>query len=194
MSNKGRAIEERVVQYVSDYAGKQISFKFSDNSVRTFDVAERIHSGGFTTRNKWDIVINPAVRVQVKSTSSNRASVVNMVPVRNLLKMAERELVDVQPALELFYELLETGKSIKLSDHSDIDDWYDMLTYLLFEGTPTAQEVPSMQANYLLEVSDNGYMMVEKSDAIDYIWNNLTASIRYRKNKTEPCLHIRYGK
>ena len=192
MANKGRAIEEQTAKYFQQF--NTVELKKADNSTIMFKVSDRVLTGGYTTRAKWDIVLNPAVRLQVKSTSSNRASVVNMVPVRNLLKMSKREMIDVQPALDIMNLMSETGKAVKLAEVSSIDDWRDLLTYLLFEGTPTAQEVPSMQANYLLEVSPAGYTVVEKSKAIDYIFNSLVAEIRTRKDKKEPCLHVRYGK
>ena len=192
MANKGRAIEEQTAKYFQQF--DTVELKKADNSTITFKVSDRVLTGGYTTRAKWDIVLNPAVRLQVKSTNSNRASVVNMVPVRNLLKMSKREMIDVQPALDIINLMSETGKAVKLAEVSSIDDWRDLLTYLLFEGTPTAQEIPTMQANYLLEVSPAGYTIVEKSKAIDYIFNSLVAEIRTRKDKKEPCLHIRYGK
>jgi hypothetical protein len=192
MANKGRAIEEKVAIY---FQGKDIvELKKADNSIMSVKVSERILTGGHTTRAKWDILVNPSVRLQVKSTSSNRASVVNMVPVRNLLKMSKREMIDVQPALDIMSIIANTGKAVKLAEVSSVEEWKDLLTYLLFEGTPTAQEIPSMQANYLLEVGKSGYIVVEKSKAIDYIFNSLVAEIRTRKGKTEPCLHVRYGK
>ena len=192
MANKGYKIEAQLAEEIS--SSGVAKFRKLDGSTVEFPVSDRIMTGGKTTRNKWDILVNPAVRLQVKSTKSNRAAVVNMVPVRNLFKMSDREKIDIQSCLDLMELMAETGKAVKLAEFGDIEDYRDMLIYLLFEGTPTAQEIPALQANYLLEVSEEGNLLIEKNEAIDYIWNSLTAEIRYRKGKTEPCLHIRYGK
>jgi hypothetical protein len=191
--NNGYKVEERIAEEISS-KGKAC-FRTLNGSKVEFPVSDRVLTGGKTTRNKWDILISPAVRLQVKSTSSNRSAVVNMVPVRNLIKMSQRELIDVQPALQLMEALVTTGKAVKLSEVSNYSEWFDLLRYLLFEGTPTAQEIPALQANYLLEESAEGeHLLLTKIEAIPHIWNNLVAEIRTRKGKTEPCLHVRYGK
>lgn len=192
MGNAGYKIEDKVALEIS--GKKTVSFKKLDNSVIEFPVSDRVLTGGKTTRNKWDILVNPAVRLQVKSSSSKRSAVVNMVPVRNLQKMADREMIDIAPALAVMELLAETGKAVKLSEISSMADWQDMLIYLLFEGTPTAQEVPALQANYLLSVDNSDYTLIAKNEAIPHIWESLTAELRVRKGKNEPCLHVRYGR
>lgn len=193
MRNQGYELEERLSMEIN--ASGFASFRKLDNSIVKIPVSGRVLTGGKTTRNKWDILVTPAYRLQVKSTSSNRSSVVNMVPVRNLFKLSERELLDVKPALDVMSYLMEEKvSSVKLSELSDKEDWREILTYLLFEGTPTAQEVPALQANYLVEIGNEGAVLIEKSEAVDYIWKSLTAEIKYRKGKTEPCLHVRYGR
>lgn len=191
-TNAGYKLEERIAQEISS-SGKAC-FKKLDGSLAEFPVSDRVLTGGKTTRNKWDILVNPAVRLQVKSSSSKRSAVVNMVPVRNLLKLASREMIDVQPAITVMDLLVKTGKAVKLAEIDSVDNWHDLLSYLLFEGTPTAQEVPALQANYLLSVDGADYVIIEKNQAIPHIWNSLTAELRTRKGKDEPCLHIRYGR
>jgi hypothetical protein len=193
MSNKGYKVEQALLENTVNSAS--VRFKKLDGSYQIFPVADRVLYSAKTTRSKWDLVINPSTRLQVKSTSSNRACVVNMVPVRNLYKLADREMIDVQLALDVMQLLVETGKpSVRLAEIANVNDWQDMLVYLLFEGTPTAQEIPSMQANYLLDVEADleNAVIIEKNQAIPYIWENLVAEIRTRKGKTEPCLHVRY--
>lgn len=189
-NNKGYEKEQQLLEQFS--RASKISFKKLNGDMVEF-TTDRIFSGGKTTRSKTDIFLSPAVRLQVKSTSSNRCAIVNMVPIRNIEKLGKREMMDVQPLFDIMDSISKNGnKMVFLKDHSNMNEWDEIVKYFLFEGTATAQTDKLFQANYLLD-ADAELTLISKTEAVPYLWKNLTAEIRYRKTKPdEPCLHIRY--
>ena len=189
-NNKGYEKEQQLLEQFS--RASKISFRKLNGDMVEF-TTDRIFSGGKTTRSKTDIFLSPAVRLQVKSTSSNRCAIVNMVPIRNIEKLGKREMMDVQPLFDIMDSISKNGnKMVFLKDHSNMNEWDEIVKYFLFEGTATAQTDKLFQANYLLD-ADAELTLISKTEAVPYLWKNLTAEIRYRKTKPdEPCLHIRY--
>ena len=202
--NAGFEAERKLLELVEN-AGKAVTFKKLDGSERTFSV-ENVYHFGHSTKSKVDLVINPSTRLQVKSSRSNRASIINMVPVRNWEKLAKREMMDVFPVYDamLKYDAIlqdwekYTGKKrnevVYLADIAKKEDWREIINYFLFEGTSTYQADSHMQANFLLEDTGNGWLLIEKQEAADYIWEKMVFEIRRRKGKTENCVHIRITK
>jgi hypothetical protein len=191
--NEGYKIEGKTVKEILDK--KTVTWQKLNGTQKSFNIDPMVLVPGKSTRNKTDLIINSNCRVQIKSTSTNRACIVNMVPKRNLLKMSKRELLDVQPAIDILNKLINgtIKNGIKLSTIANKEDFREILQYLLFEGTPTSQEIPALQANYLLDIDSKKATLIEKTEAIDFLWDKLTAEIRTRKARPqEPCLHIRY--
>ncbi len=192
MVNKGFSAERELLEFVSN-SGNSVTFQKLGGNCQSFPV-EGIKVFGHTTNSKVDLVINPRVRLQVKSTNSNRASIINQVPVRNFHKLGKREMLDVLPAIELFQKLEGLG-TVKLADIANKEDWEEIVKYFLFEGTATRQVDKFFQATHLVEVgSDGNYLLIEKNQVMDYIWEKLTVELRTRKGKNEKCLHLRVGK
>lgn len=190
MANKGYQAERELLEYVVN-SGNSVSFRTLEGGSQSFPV-EEIKTFGFTTSSKVDLVINPRVRLQVKSVNSNRATIINKVPARNFHKLAKREMLDTSPALELFQKLEEKG-TVKLSSIAKKEDWEEMVKYFLFEGSATRQADKFFQATHLLEVG-NDMVIIDKTEVLDYIWEKLTVELRVRTGKTEKTLNVRVGK
>ena len=192
MANAGYRVEDEVLERISN--SDKVFFKKLDDSELLVNI-DKVVGFGKTTRSKVDISINGNFRLQVKSTKSNRCSVVNMVSFENLEKVGKREMLDILPILETVSNYLETGKgTVKLADIAKKEEWREFLIYFLFEGTATGQADKFFQATHLLEVDGNEWVLVEKMEAVDYIWESLTLELRTRKGKTNKCLHVRYGR
>lgn len=190
MENAGFKVERELMEYVEN-AGKAVKFKKLDGSEEIFSV-ENVYHFGHTTKSKVDLVINPNTRLQVKSSKSNRASVINMVPIRNWEKLAKREMMDILPVMEAITNYKTVGKrTIKLSEIAIKSQWIEIINYFLFEGTSTYQAEPYLQANYLVQPINGKWLLITKKEAIDHIWEKLTFEIRTRKNKIEECVHVR---
>jgi len=189
MANAGYKAEKRVIAELSK-AGKA-SFKKLDGTKVEFPITGKMYEFGFSTRTKVDLVVE-GYRLQIKATGTKRAAVVNMVPARLLERVCDEQYLDIEEALKAFNIIAKIGKKIKLAKYFQIEDWRELLSYFLFEGTATGQADPAMQATHLLEVNGSEFTLIDKQEAIDHIWEGLEAEIRTRKDKTEPCLHIRY--
>ncbi len=195
-ANKGFQAEQSFAEFVK--SSKMISLKKLDNSVKSFEVQDRVIVAGSGNSEKWDIVVNSGCRLQVKSTTGMAATIVNMVPLRNMEKLAKHSLLDVQPLMEALTVVSNSPASkVKLSELFDKEDWRDIITHFVFEGSATKTAKPFEQATALVEIGKDGYLLVEKHEAVDYLWEKLTAEIRYRKSSkspAEPFLHIRMSK
>jgi len=190
--NKGFIAEKGFISHVLQ--NKVIQLKKLDNSVKEFAVQDQPIIAGSGNSEKWDVVVNSACRLQVKSTTGNSATVVNMVPIRNLQKLTKHSLLDVQPLIDV---MSKVDKVSKLSELADKEDWRDILHFFLFEGSATKTAKSWEQATALVIAGKDGYLLVEKAEAIDYLWENLTVEIRHRpksKNPTERFLHVRVSK
>ncbi len=191
MGNAGKEIENRIIRHFQ--AGNIINFKTLDNKVSQVEIYSMYHFGQ-TTLSKVDIVVNKDYRLQIKSVHSNRASIINQTPVRNFQKLAKRELMDISPILKAIEEY--SGKTVKLGNIANKEDWREIVNYFLFEGTATKQADSYMQANYLLDVDNNdSYLLIPKKSAFDYIWNSLYLELRKGRSKNDAfTVTVRYGK
>lgn len=194
MKNKGFKTELELLEHLKANEKKAITFLTLSGEKEKVTV-NNYHHFGHGTKTKTDIVINNNYRLQVKDTNSNRATIINMVPLRNWEILAKRELIDILPVLNAIEKHKEKKQyTVKLKDIANKQDWQELLLYFLFEGTSTYQADPFFQANYLVEKVNGEWLLIKKNEAIDYIWEKLTFEIRTRANKTEPCVHVRVGK
>lgn len=190
MANAGYKAESTLLEEITS-RGSAV-FKNLHGDTVEIPVSGSVLTFGFSTRTKVDMVINGKYALQVKCSGSKRSAIINMVPARLLEKCGNEQLLDVSScykAMEIISS--NSGKIIKLSEYFDIEDWSEILSYFLFEGTATGQS--SFKANYLLEVNNGSYTLIDKKEAVPHLWEGLTAEIRTRPNKTEPCLHVRYA-
>lgn len=191
MGNKGK---ERELQFIAELekAGKSFSVKNLKGHVETI-VIDKLYHYGSTTKSKVDVTANNNYRLQIKSTNSNRASIINMVPFRNWEILAKREMLDIQPVLNAtkkYYQL--KTKTVRLADLGENkEDWREIIQYFLFEGTATSQADRWLQATHLIELTNEEPLLINKKDAVDYIWEKLYFEIRRRPNKNEDNVHIR---
>lgn len=194
LGNKGKDAELRIIRMLEN-AGNSFQVKNLKGHVETIAINNLYHFGA-TTKSKVDLIVNNNYRLQIKSTKSNRASIINMVPVRNWEILAKREMLDIQPvldAMEKYYQV--TKRTIPLHLLADNkEDWREIIQYFLFEGTSTYQADTFAQATHLLDVDNGELLLIDKEDAFDYIWQGLYFEIRTRAGKNEECVHIRYKK
>lgn len=193
MANKGYEAEERVVRLL-EKAGKRYNFTRLDGSCQTIQI-DRILTCGKTTRSKADIILNSQTRLQVKSRASNRAAIVNMARIDKLENLGRREMLDVAPIFQAIENFRTMGRSTaRLSELSDKEEWREFLLYFLFEGTTMSQTHPNFQATHLLDVDGDNWLLIQKNEAVDYLWNKLHIEIRHRGKNANACLHVRVGK
>lgn len=190
MSNAGYKAEVKVVSQL-EKAGIA-RFKRLNGEVVEFPINDRMTVFGFSTKTKVDLIVE-GYRLQIKATGSKRAAIVNMVPARLLDRVCNEQMLDVEQSLKAMNIINDLGKKIKLSDYFEKEEWRELINYFLFEGTATGQADPFMQATHLLEVDGDELVLIDKKEAFDHIWEGLEAEIRTRKDKVEPCLHIRYS-
>jgi len=185
MKNYGFKIEEQVIEVLRNKKELLIDGKIVQiKDIRTF---------GHSTRTKVDISINNTYRLQLKTVKSNRATVVNRVPLRNWEKLGKREMLDIQPVMEAINKHSQLQKNtIPLKELADNkEDWREIINYFLFEGTATGSADNFFQANYLLDVEGKEWEIIPKKEAFDRIWENLYFEIRTRAG--EETVNIRYG-
>ncbi len=194
MGNKGYAAEDRFFQKLEE---GEITVQTEEGKKLTINVNSFVHFGR-TTSSKVDLTITDINgkhwRIQLKSVYSNRSSIINQTPVRNFQKLAKRELMDIEPILKAIEEY--NGKTVKLGNIANKEDWREIVNYFLFEGTATKQADPYMQADYLLDVDNNdSYLLIPKKSAFDYIWNSLHLELRKGRSKNDDfTVTVRYGK
>jgi len=190
VGNKGKELEKAFIGELQ----KADTFRIKNLKGHIEEiVVDKIYHYGQTTKSKVDVTVNNNYRLQVKSTSSNRAAVVNMVPWRNWQILAKREILDIEPvitAIDNYYQ--QPKKTIRLAELAENkEDWREIIQYFLFEGTATNQADPWLQATHLVEIGNGEPLLIDKSDAFDYIWNKLYFEIKTRPNKSERNTHIR---
>ena len=184
--NAGRQVED----YLENLASEQKSFtlkSFTGEMVEIGKGVENIYTPGQAgTKCKFDIRIGN-YRLQVKSGTGNSATILS-APVDKLVECGSRELFDTEPITSV-YQMLDNASKVKLSDSFDKSEWSDLLTYFLFEGTSKSQEIPALQANYLLFWGKQEQVLCNKLEAIDYLWGKVYAEKKY--NRGRACLSIR---
>ncbi len=193
MGNKGYAAENRFFQKLEE---GEITVKTTEGKELTINVNSFIHFGK-TTSSKADVVVTDnkgkSWLIQLKSVHSNRSSIINQTPVRNFEKLAKRELMDIEPVLKAIEKY--NGKTVKLKDIAKKSEWYELINYFLFEGTATKQADSYMQAEYLLDIDNDSYLLITKKQAFDYIWNSLYLELRKGRSKNDAfTVTVRYGK
>ncbi len=168
---------------IKGYKGNIQNIQKGENSVYT--------PGEYGTKCKFDIRIGN-YRLQVKSGTGNSATVFS-ARLQALCNCAEREMFDFSLISELYARIEENGKKVKLSELSDKEDWRDILQYFLFEGTAGSQEMPAMQANYLIFWGKKEQVFCDKNQAIDYLFNNLYGEIKIKRTSKSqyPVLSVR---
>ena len=147
MANAGYKAESTLLEEIS--SSGRARFEKLDGTIVEIPVSGRIMTFGFSTRTKVDMVINGNYRLQIKCAGTKRSAVLNMVPARLLEQVGREQLLDVEPCYKAM-EIVSSSSSstIKLSDYFDIEDWSELLSYFLFEGTATGQADKLFQANY----------------------------------------------
>ena len=174
--NAGEAVEQHLENLAS--TAKSFTVKgFDGKMVEIGKGVENIYTPGKSTKCKFDIRIGD-YRLQVKSGTGHSATVLSAT-LENLVKAGSRELFDVEPITNV-YQMLDSVKKVKLSDNFDKSEWSDLLTYFLFEGTSKSQEIPALQANYLLYWGKEEQILCNKKEAIDFLWERLYVEKRMK--------------
>ena len=183
MKGSPRNAGKQVEQYLENIASQQESFtikSYNGDMVEIGKGVENIYTPGDSTKCKFDIRIGD-YRLQVKSGTGNSATVLS-ASLDNLINCGRRELFDTEPIAEA-YAMLQNDKKVKLSDNFEQSEWSDILTYFLFEGTSKSQEIPALQANYLLYWGKVEQVLCNKVEAIEFLWNKLYMERRYKSGK-----------
>lgn len=189
--NAGKVAEGRIMQMLEEKGN--VSFRKYSGKLENIDTSgEVLYTPGHGTRCKFDVRIGD-YRLQIKSSTGHSATVF-CTTIENLLNCAEREMFDASPLIDAYNELVSNNsvKKVKLSDICEQSDLEDVIRYFLFEGTPKSQEIPSMQANYLLFVSADDMVLCNKQEAIELLWSKLYVEIKPRNDKRH--LSVRVGK
>jgi hypothetical protein len=198
--NAGFIAEDGFINYVLN--NDIIKLRKLDNSVKEFVVQEKPTRAGSGNAEKWDIVVNSTCRIQVKSSTGGSATIVNMVPLRSMYSADKKNnkalnnhaSLDTQPMITAIGTIT---KKVKLASVANKEEWREILEFFLFDGSATKTAQNHEQANYLVEIGKSEITLIERGEAVDYYWDNLTVEIRYRKkskNPAEKFLHVRIEK
>ncbi len=189
--NAGAIVEAKIEQAFKTHGCFKLA-GFNGNIVDIKQGSNNLYSPGeYGTKCKFDLRVGD-YRIQIKSGTGHSATVFS-AQLEALLKCSEREMFDGELVANLYNRITESGKKVKLSELSDKEDWRDILQYFLFEGTAGSQEIPSMQANCLIFWGKKEKVFCDKSEAIDYLFNNLYGEIKIKRTKARqyPVLSVR---
>ncbi len=198
--NAGFIAEDGFISYVLN--NDIIKLRKLDNSVKEFVVQKKPIIAGSGNAEKYDIVVNGKCSIQVKSSTGAAACIVNMVPLRTMYSADKKNnkalnnhaSLDTKPMITAIDTI---SKKVKLASVANKEDWREILEFFLFDGSGTKTAQKHEQSNYLVEIGKTEITLIERSEAVDYYWNNLTVEVRYRltsKNPAEKFLHVRIEK
>ncbi len=198
--NKGFIAEDGFISYVLN--NDIIKLRKLDNSVKEFVVQEYPVIAASGNSEKYDIVVNGACSIQVKSSTGAAATIVNKVPLRTMYSADKKNNKALNNHASLDTEPMITAintitKKVKLASIAKKEEWREILEFFLFEGSGTKTAQNHEQANCLVEIGKTEITLIERTEAVDYYWEKLTVEIRHlpkSKNPAERLLHVRIGK
>ena len=126
--------------------------------------------------------------------SSGKASILNHSKIENLQNMANKVGVDGSILANILTTLIESGKNGEmLHNLVDVAEVAEVLDFLMFAGSPTRVCDNFEKASKLLDISDNGEIVViPRERAVNYAFASLKCEVKVSKGKAG--LVIRYAK
>lgn len=190
--NAGKKAEEKIVKMLE--SSDSFTVRNSKKELVKIDIQpDMVYTPGHGTKCKFDVRVGD-YRLQVKSSTGHSATIFSTT-IENLVKAGKREMFDVQPFLSIWNVLtkVEAIKKVRLHELFEMSEIEDVVRYFLFEGTAKSQEIPTLQANYLLYVNRNNEMILcNKMEAMEFLFHKLYCEIKVKNGK--PQLSLRVGR